>query len=95
MTRNRAAANLDPNGGLIPRGAVGSWAFVAATWIGGGLDAATVGNAIRALRAVDCRRREGVDGPRRCIAATYPGLRGERYWCERAAWPGLLARFGS
>jgi hypothetical protein len=51
--RDRAAANsdLDPGGGVIPQGAVGSWAFVAVAWIGVGLDAAAVGNPIRALRA--------------------------------------------
>jgi hypothetical protein len=51
--RNSAAANtnLDPNAGLIPQDAVGHWGFVAAAWIGVGLDAAAVGSAIRALRA--------------------------------------------
>lgn len=50
---NGAAANtdLDPNAGLIPQEAVGHWGFVAAAWIGVGLDVAAVGGAIRALRA--------------------------------------------
>ena len=51
--RNSAAANtdLDPNAGLIPPDAVQHWGFVAAAWIGVGLDVAAVGSAIRALRA--------------------------------------------
>ena len=51
--RNSAAANtdLDPNAGLIPQDAVGHWGFVAAAWIGVGIDAAAVGGVIRALRA--------------------------------------------
>jgi len=49
--QNRAAANtnLDPNAGLIPQDVVGHWAFVAAAWIGVGLDAALVGGVARAL----------------------------------------------
>src|SRR5262245_30185789 len=51
--RNSAAANtdLDPNAGLIPQDLVGHWGFVAAAWIGVGLDAAAVTSAIRAIRA--------------------------------------------
>ena len=51
--RNRAASDtaLDPTGGLLPEGAEGHWGFVAAAWIGVGLEGAEVLRAINALRA--------------------------------------------
>lgn len=51
--RDSAAANtnLDPTAGLIPRDQVPHWGWVAAAWIGVGLDAAAVGSAVRALQA--------------------------------------------
>lgn len=51
--RDSAAANtqLDPTAGLIPRDQVPHWGWVAAAWIGVGLDAAAVGGAIKALQA--------------------------------------------
>ena len=51
--RDRAGSNtaLDPSAGLLPEGAEGHWGFVAAAWVGAGLETAAVGSAIRALRA--------------------------------------------
>jgi hypothetical protein len=51
--KTNAAANtdLDPNAGLIPQDLKGHWGWVAAAWIGVGLDTAAVVSAVRALKA--------------------------------------------
>ncbi|MFN3823050.1 MAG: hypothetical protein ACK4RN_03635 [Pseudorhodobacter sp.] len=51
--RNGSAANiaLDPTQGLIPEEDVPHWGWVAASWIGLGLDASSVRAAVKALKA--------------------------------------------
>ena len=51
LTKNAEANTaLDPNAGLIPQDLKGHWGWVAAGWIGVGLDASAVYGAVRAMQ---------------------------------------------
>lgn len=97
--RNGSAANiaLDPTQGLIPEEDVPHWGWVAASWIGLGLDAASVGAAVKALKAgaqlSDVARTLGV-----AEEVLAPALRGKNLSGFKAAGmasEAFDARFGA